>query len=148
MFRKLDSITNNEYDYYDYMIGMCLLSTNDDSHKIEAIQYLENYKINIQKHHVNNTIDYNLERAYTHTSFTIDYYLGRAYHFNKRYDEAKVYLYRYVKKLETSKIVFDVTTDSNIHSEKNTTDVYKYIVDCEKKTMFFDDQKLLLIAGE
>lgn len=115
LFLQIDSIAHDPHSYYDYRIGMCLLSTD---RKLEAITYLENAKKEGK------------------TSFVIDYYLGRAYMFAGRYNEAKFYLGAYARQFIAYGITFRVKeTPINeahaVHVQKTMNDVYGFLAECD-----------------
>lgn len=115
LFLHLDSAKVDKGNYFDYMIGMCYLST-PESHK--ALTYLKNAKKEGQ------------------TSFVIDYYIGRALFLDKNYIEAEKYLKFYLSELSTLNYTFVAkevkTTENSIHLEKSKNDVLCLVTICEE----------------
>jgi hypothetical protein len=117
LFIQLDTLSPDPVAWYDYWIGMCLLSSEN---KLSAIPYLENAKKGGK------------------TSFVIDYYLGRAYLLAGRVEEAKYYLTAYANEFAARGIKFEhkevaVNEAHRIHVEKSLKDVYGYLAECDTK---------------
>ena len=115
LFLQIDNIANDPVSYYDYRIGMNLLSTDN---KVDALPYLERAKAGGQ------------------TSFVIDYYLGRAYMFAGMYDHAKFYLSAYARQFVASGKTFGykevaASPEHAIHVEKTMNDVYGLLAQCD-----------------
>ncbi len=115
LFTRIDSLAHDPISYYDYRIGMCLLSTDN---KLDAIPYLENAKKGGQ------------------LSFAIDYYLGRAYLFAAMHEEAKFYLSAYARQFMASGMQFTVneaptSAEHAVHVEKTMNDVYGFLAVCD-----------------
>ncbi len=115
LFMHLDSSKADNGNYFDYMIGMCYLSTSENN---KALTYLKNAKKEGQ------------------TSFVIDYYIGRALFLDKNYIEAEKYLKAYLSELSTLNYTFvpkEVkTTENSIHLEKSKNDVLCLVTICEE----------------
>lgn len=115
LFMHLDSTKVDNGNYFDYMIGMCYLSTSE-SHK--ALTYLKNAKKEGQ------------------TSFVIDYYIGRAFFLDKNYIEAEKYLKAYLSELSALNYTFvakeEKTKENSIHLEKSKNDVLCLVTICEE----------------
>lgn len=115
LFKLVAKHSNDHAAYYEYRIGMCLLSTGN---KLEAVPYLENAK------------------KAGKTSFVVDYYLGRAYMFAGRFDEAKFYLGAYARQFIAYGISFrkkeaPINEAHAIHSQKTMNDVYGFLAECD-----------------
>ena len=115
LFKLVSKHSDDHAAYYEYRIGMCLLSTDNKS---EAITHLENAK------------------KAGKTSFVIDYYLGRAYMFAGRFDEAKFYLGSYARQFIASEIIFKtketpINEGHAIHAQKTMNDVYGFLAECD-----------------
>ncbi|MEY3416530.1 MAG: hypothetical protein RL711_1472 [Bacteroidota bacterium] len=112
-FLHLDSITSDPGNYFNYMIGMCYMSSAEQ-HK--ALPHL------IRAKHGNET------------SFVVDYYLGRAYLVHENYAAAERHLKVYIKQLAARNITFvnkeNVTGINRIHFEKSMNDVVALIALC------------------
>lgn len=115
----LDSLSSNPYQY-DYMVGMCYLSTNE---KDKALSYLIT-----AKDHGNN-------------SFVVNYYLGRAYlndgNFLSAVNSFKVYSDSLNTMLSEINFRFRKTNEPNekmrVHIEKSLSDVNGLVAQCEAK---------------
>jgi tetratricopeptide (TPR) repeat protein len=115
LFKLVSKHSDDHAAYYEYRIGMCLLSTDNKS---EAVAHLENAK------------------KCGKTSFVIDYYLGRAYMFAGRFDEAKFYLGSYARQFIAYGISFrskeaPINEAHAIHTQKTMNDVYGFLAECD-----------------
>ncbi|TAF72284.1 MAG: hypothetical protein EAZ53_16635 [Bacteroidetes bacterium] len=120
-FTKLDNLAEDKVRY-DYMIGMCLMSTEN---KETALPYFRS----AMKHET--------------TSFVVNYYLGRAYMNQENYLEAGHYFQTYKEQLreymnETGfrfkNISSSTINETNrIHMEKTLEDVNSFISLCADK---------------
>lgn len=115
LFKLVSKLSDDHAAYYEYRIGMCLLSTDN---KLEAVAHLENAK------------------KCGKTSFVIDYYLGRAYMFAGRYDEAKFYLGSYARQFIAYGISFrsketPINEAHAVHAQKTMNDVYSFLAECD-----------------
>lgn len=130
LFTKLDNLSADQ-TRYDYMIGMCLMSSEN---KESALPYLRS-AINHET-----------------TSFVINYYLGRAYMNQENYIEAGHYFQTYKEQLreymnETGfrfkKISSSTINDNNrIHMEKTVQDINGFIILCvDKRAEIFAQSK-------
>jgi hypothetical protein len=112
-FLHLDSVAVDPGNYFNYMIGMCYLSTNEQS---KALPHLIRAKHGSQ------------------TSFVVDYYLGRAYLIHENYELAELHFKSYLKQLSIRKVKFvykgDITAENRIHMEKSMNDVVALISLC------------------
>lgn len=120
-FIKLDELSSDKVRY-DYMIGMCLLSS-ENSHT--ALPYFRS------------------AMAHETTSFVVNYYVGRSYILAGNYQEALNYLNDYKSQLEAyideTNFKFSINpsmiTDKNrIHMEKTLEDVTGFITMCSEKS--------------
>ena len=116
VFLKLDS-ASTELGQYDYMIGMCYLSTPS---KAKALSYL----ISASKQE--------------ETSFVVNYYLGRALQMENKFEEAIAAYKIYLESLENLGIKFrdeKLSTQANqVHAEKTPELVSSLISQCVAMT--------------
>ena len=112
-FLHLDSIAADSGNYFNYMIGMCYMSSSE---QYKALSHLV------------------LAKNGNETSFVVDYYLGRSYLINKNFEAAEFHLRAYIKQLSVRKIKFinkeEVTGINRIHFEKSMNDVVALIALC------------------
>lgn len=112
LFLELDKIAE-ESSEYDYMIGMCYLSTEE---KNKALSYL------ISAANSNEV------------SFVVYYYLGRAYQIEKKYEEAIEAYQMYLDSLKSNNIIFVAENIENeetkVHIEKTPESVKGLIASC------------------
>lgn len=121
LFTKLDNLSEDK-TRFDYMIGMCLMSTEN---KETALPYFRS--------------------AINHptTSFVINYYLGRVYMNQENYLEAGHYFQTYKEQLKAymdetgfrfKKVSGVAINETNkIHMEKTLEDVNGFITLCADK---------------
>ncbi|MDX2196154.1 MAG: hypothetical protein NW207_07030 [Cytophagales bacterium] len=117
IYLQLKSVSNDP-TAYDYMIGMCLLSTEQKS---KAISYLESGK------------------NHESTSFVVNYYLGRAYMIAGNYEKAESYLETYAYELKNYIKKYNLTLrpqpnvpeDVKIHTEKSLDHANGFIAECQ-----------------
>lgn len=130
LFTKLDEQSTDQ-TRYDYMIGMCLMSTEN---KDAALPYFRS----AIKHPT--------------TSFVVNYYLGRAYMNQENYLEAGNYFQTYKEQLreymnETGfkfkKVPsFSINETNRVHLEKTIEDINGFITLCsEKRTEIYAQTK-------
>jgi tetratricopeptide (TPR) repeat protein len=120
LFTELDKVSKDAVKY-DYMIGMCFLSTDT---KEKALPYLRT------------------ARTHNETSWIVNYYLGRAYMIEGNFIEAGNYLKVYKDSLSTlmAEINFrfkvkpsDINETNRIHMEKSIEDVTGFISQCDAR---------------
>lgn len=123
-FTKLDNLSSDKVRY-DYMIGMCLMST-ENSHT--ALPYFRSAMV------------------HPTTSFVINYYIGRSYILAGNYQEALNYLTSYKSQLteyiEETNFKFSINPASineknKIHMEKTLEDVAGFMSMCVEKNSTF-----------
>lgn len=121
-YLELDAINPaSKKGKYDYMIGMCYLSTSE---KTKALPFLENAKENHK------------------TSYVVYYYLGRAYmiegNFEKATENLKIYQELLEAHVKMARLKFtlpsDMTDASRVHLEKTPEVVSELIAQCEAIT--------------
>ncbi len=117
LYKQLDTLAPDPVSWYDYWIGMCLLSSDN---KLAAIPYLEKAK------------------SGGHTSFVIDYYLGRAYLLAGRLEEAKMHLTSYADEFLANGINFEhketiMSEGHRIHAEKSLENVRILLAECDAR---------------
>ena len=115
VYLQLDNMSKDAIKY-DYMIGMCYLST---SSKEKALPYFLSAK------------------NHPETSFVINYYLGRAYMIEESYAEAKNYLTIYSDSLTnyiaSTGLKFkneSITEANRFHMEKSLNHVQEFVNEC------------------
>ncbi len=126
-FTKLDDLSKDKIRY-DYMIGMCLLSTEN---KHTALPYFRSAMV------------------HPSSSFVINYYIGRSYMLAGNYKEANNYLTSYktqlIEYMAENDFKFSIPAsainDNNrIHMEKTLDDVSALINTCSEKISTFSAQ--------
>ena len=120
LYTQLDNMSNDPVRY-DYMIGMCYLSSDA---KEKALPYLRSAK------------------NHNETSWVVNYYLGRSYMIEGNYLEAGNYLKAYKDSLSNlmSEVNFkfkvltsEINETNRIHMEKSIEDVNGFITQCDTR---------------
>jgi tetratricopeptide (TPR) repeat protein len=132
IYTKLDEVSSDPIKY-DYMIGMCYLSTDA---KEKALSYLRTAK------------------DHSETSWIVNYYLGRAYMVEGNYLEAGNYLKTYKDSLTVlmSEVNFKfkvkgalINEANRVHMEKTIEDVNGFIAICDSKR---EEQNAVFVKSE